>query len=441
MSPRYTRLGMLLWFLLATIAILYFRATPSRQLTILARDWEIIDLSPPGQKFYHLSSQWFSFLAPPVNYKPNELVIENVNFTVIDVTDLEVEIIFDPATFLYQLTILDRARDIMVTYALPFEVIPPELEEAVVFRSNTTDALNLVSKQRVELLSNRQTTLTYMYDKPCELRSRLGYDFISRSRNRLVVGTLCNKTSDQFIGTIYDDISPFILLSSFSAIVFQDIVNLAEEETVYLIVVEPEQETYISSFTDSIFIESHPQIRTSEEQGSLMIRSNDFDTLTLHGITGKVSAGIRTESTDELSELSIQFDNNAIPAPSIEWNNRLLINEDGSTRIQPILSVTGIAQKVRLNGVEIIPSRWSELTPDLQAAIFTLFLTAFGSLILFAVRDHREEPVAPIIHNQIHLPDNNTNQNNFFKIIIGTLSVFVLVIAWLIHKLRKTWWE
>jgi len=144
-----------------------------------------------------------------------------------------------------------------------------------------------------------------------------------------------------------------------------------------------------NTFSLQSYLEAAPSVEAfSTESGytgtlydTLMRLQPRSDEITLRGPIGRIATGLTSTSTDELSDVRLRY----IGLPDFSMPTELVTTETGDEQLQRLLVGTGEVSSVKVNGEEVIPTRWESQGDEIKAAFIgglIAIVTAFGAVFL-----------------------------------------------------------
>lgn len=457
--------------------IFYFSAVDPAQFRLLAHDWQEISftttLADNGKTSNaFILTDWTrggvfegetQFIFDSMDGIASEQIIgavelnaADVKVTVVDVSDWNWVYDYDPEKSAYFIQLFRSDRAIAV--APPFENLPQELNENIVYQSENAENIHLFTipagEPREEFssflaLTNEPMLFAWNLRRGCDINTRRFYDPVSQQKSGISIKEDCpsDRVFPYPMAEQYDS-EAILRFASFHTFVGNGVILLAPISLTlevdgwepikdtglnYLILLRnPDGATWLdvkpvglkrsTSFYTGIY-------SLDSDWRPISIEPNSQE-LTVTGATGRIAVDLTTISTDELSELSLSFDD----WPIFTWNNQVIVQEDGTARNEQFLAGRGTAREVWLNGTNLVQTRWAYLSEEVQGAAIAALLSAIGWIIVSLLLDRSrsaEPAVIPVavLHQApiIQQPERRDKSLRWpLALIIGALAGLLL---------------
>ena len=410
---------------LAIVTVLYLLQVESKQLVLLARDWELISFSSnveqsrsqvhsfvanhltgggviDGQTQYFVS-RVTNFPDPPPTVEGGmRFSVDDVWVTVIDVSDWLTPIDFDPGSELYYVLVGKQANnpnyEPSIAYRPPFQEIPWRLSEEVVYRSAQPEALTLsipesliTAEVSVQVLTNEPTFWGWDLRRGCDFLIENSTDLISFREKEIVIFEECPtnralsteaaRTDQEARIEIADHV--FLVRPSGYRIHTPGLGDLLSSQTdKYLLLVQsPDNLAYFAGTPadNRVLVSVYPASTPLYADSSFFQLKPTARSITLLGPSGTLAVGRDTIVTDEVSQVTIHYAQGSWPTLSIDSEST--VQESGDRRISSFLTGRGTVDSLLINGEQLVPNRWHTLPPDVQGGIIGAIIAAFFTTV------------------------------------------------------------
>lgn len=430
--------------LIAVLLRDYLFTREPRQLSMLARDWQALSFETALTGRHNTADHpaatnltGAGVLGGQAQYITNgitggrseasqtvfkggvQFTLEAVDVTVFDVSDWQWYVDCDPDASQYYVQLWSNKDGFVeFRYEPPLGDIPSQLAERIVYRSENPETLTLKpvagekccraeSLPGIGLLANEPTLFGWNMRRGCRVSIHRVYDTRIGRQNGLSMRESC--PTERTFAVPYDEKSdlesmleylvfstllgkPTLLLLPRSLEVHGDELGTIEDTGLdYLVLVNKTMSEGIVRLTAQpmdLDVSFTAYLISSEydlEDPLAEIEPTTREVL-LSGSLGKVSLGLETIATDELSEMELRF----VDWPVFIWRNDVITTEAGEDRPQQFLAGKGTVGSAVLNGEELIPTRWGTLSQEVRGAIVGAIIAALVSLVVAAWETRRQ---------------------------------------------------
>ncbi len=466
----------------------FFYVPVAEEMRILVRDWQSIEFKtdidimtpndPPGTYAFNWTqagsiegdSQYvlshFTKL-PESRVEPVEalsITVKDTQIQIVDITKLDVYTTFDPENQQFYMKIFDDNGSF--DYKPPFEQIPDGLVNHVIYQSKGPDNLQLTplslsewqndSLLFVEMLANEPSSFDWDMRRGCNEKIERQYDLVSKRKSQLSVFEKCpNERSfdgiqaaafaaktDKEATFRYRPISQYqpsngLLLRPISySIRIGDQENVVDPSGSYLIVLQSNSTMLLegkSPGLDTMF-SAHITEPTFQGDEPLVKIVPTTKQVTLSGAIGKLSLGLESVITDELSTISLYYKD----WPQFVWQHGVLVDENGNMRFYQYLSEESLMDSVVVNGKEMVLTKWEKLPVELKSTILAAAVSLLP-LVITILQARRGSQPAPIhLHGAADqlastigaAPSSPQNKSGERKVVELFTLIGVLVLLW-----------
>ncbi len=156
--------------------------------------------------------------------------------------------------------------------------------------------------------------------------------------------------------------------------------------------------------------------------------------VTLSGAIGKLSLGLESVITDELSTISLYYKD----WPQFVWQHGVLVDENGNMRFYQYLSEESLMDSVVVNGKEMVLTKWEKLPVELKSTILAAAVSLLP-LVITILQARRGSQPAPIhLHGAADqlastigaAPSSPQNKSGERKVVELFTLIGVLVLLW-----------
>lgn len=435
---RRTKIVFSIFFFLLTILLiiygaLYLFSSPAPEdFRLMARDWTSIEFTtdlknnPINQPTYAVDISGGGILEGEAQYifssmtgggidgihGAEDLHVKNTKTVIFDVSEWEWFVEFDQDNALYY--ILLRNDEEVISYYPPFEDIPEQLVDSIVYVSTQDENLALSTPpsgqpiqtlSRYHLLTNEPMPFSWNLRKGCNVEIKHLYDTRSKTENGLAFAEECPPNrSFSFPYEEEADENAKFEFSSFQTPIgngkmlvvpasltlsvdgFGELTDTGKD---YLLLIGNDNITTLESYPQGLQKNFIAYLLTNESnlnEPLVDIVPNTTEVVFSQPI-GKIAVGLDSYATDELSEVRVTF----TESPKFAWDNQVITDQDGADKVTQFLSGKGIVEQVRFNGNNLITTRWDNLPEEIQGATVAAIFGAFGWVVVTLLRMQNEQ--------------------------------------------------
>ena len=351
-----------------------------------------------------------------------------LRLTLFNISDLSWFYDFDPEKERYFLTFRDNATRILFDWQAPFNQLPRELEDRIVYKSPDLETIilvpgdpdnweNAIASPSVVMISDEPANFGWNLRRGCNEVISDQYDNIAGKQNSVYFKEVCpaNREFEDPLLEAKDDRSRLRIaagsrLQGFGSLVvipqslsmtidnFGEVSDTGSDYLVFidvnesgsLIEIQPQANEF------SYFINLVPDLFQKDDQ--LLSIDPTTKKMLIRGAVGKFALGTESTDSDELSSLDITFKD----WPQFAEQTRFVRNDLGRDNLTRFFSGYGYVVSVKLNDVEFVKTPWANLSVEIRAAIISALVSAFVAMIIFLLENRQKSGHSETDHTSIN---------------------------------------
>lgn len=417
-----------------------------KELRLLAKDWQVLSFQTTGD--YRLGKNggvWgiavgsrLSASTPYLKIEPYNFggdfaaSAENVNIRIFDVTGLEIT----PQLLSSNYSLKFGGKTGAITVQNPLDLTDNKtFHDMEIYYSKTPRNLSLRSHlhEKDKMLSWPSATIfspisgtffshfrpvtQYTYRRRFDAYNQLDNllevteDYVEIDGRRFPIYEWMQDENNKYsqvyyiVDQVQDKTTGIILISQALQIFIDEKEFPSQEDRTYLILLTTGNDLRVSvmpldyglHYSLSVF---NPK---SQYEGDLVTFNPISKEISVSGAAGKLSVGVNTIATDELSHMTLTISESTYLKSYVTWQNQVTGNDLGQPIVQQFLGLESVVDSVKLNGQELIPRYWESLSPELKGAIIGGLIAFLGSFINLLI-DRLKKTAPPVVNVTVPAP-------------------------------------